>query len=93
MGCIFDQDGSPIAGVQVSYHGGAQSMTMATDRVGVFRERGVPSEKLLLLMGVGEKGYRPASALIPPEAWEVEITLPKQPVNTEDQRFPDKSHS
>jgi RNA polymerase sigma-70 factor (ECF subfamily) len=79
-GRIFDQDGSPIAGVQVTYNHDGRTMTYATDRLGVFRAKGLLPEKLLIR--VSKKGYRPASALIPPAAWEVDITLPQLPVSS-----------
>jgi hypothetical protein len=56
-------------------------MTYATDRLGVFRANGLPPEKLL--MSLHKKGYKGAAALIPPEAWEVEIALSKQAIRPE----------
>jgi hypothetical protein len=78
-GRIFDQHGSPIAGVQVTYNDRKSAITVtgATDRLGVFRLRDVPAEKLLF--GLHKKGHKGASAMIPADAWEVEMTMPSQP--------------
>jgi 5-hydroxyisourate hydrolase-like protein (transthyretin family) len=81
MGRIFDQDGSPIAGVHITFEHGGQIMSFATDRMGVFRAQGLPPEQLDL--SIHKKGYPVAAALIPPKALEVEITLPKQSVSPE----------
>jgi hypothetical protein len=76
MGRVFDQDGSPIAGVAVTCRHRNRTMTLATDRLGVFRASGLPREEIFL--GLRKKGYNGATAVIPAEAWEVEVTLPKR---------------
>jgi protocatechuate 3,4-dioxygenase beta subunit len=78
VGRIFDQNGAPIAGVLLTYDQGGQSKTCATDRLGVFRAYGLPLEKLAV--SIHKKGYTDASAIIPPAACEVEITLSKRAV-------------
>ena len=79
IGRIFDQDGSAIAGVQVTYNDRKSPVTVtgATDRLGVFRLRGLPRDKFLI--GLHKLGYSPGSVTIPPEAWEVDLTLPSRP--------------
>ena len=79
MGRIFDQNGSPIVGVLLTYIQGGQTRTCATDRLGVFRVYGLPLEELVV--STHKKGYADASATIPPAACEVEITLSKQAVS------------
>ncbi len=73
-GRVVDQDGSPIPGVTVNW----LSSRSATDRLGVFQLAGLPSKEVLI--GLDKKGYRGASAVIPPKALEIEITLPRQPI-------------
>ncbi len=78
VGRIRDEAGSPIAGVQVLYNDrrAAMVVTSATDRLGVFRMRGLPAEKFSV--SAGKHGYVAVSAMIPPDAWEIEFTLPSR---------------
>ena len=76
-GRIVDQDGSPIAGVHVVYNHDGLTKTYATDRRGVFRVKGLPTQTFF--MDLIKKGYRGTTAHIPPEARGVEIILPKIP--------------
>ena len=75
MGRLFDQDGSPVPGVQVIWNEGGKTMTIATDRLGVFRRNGSPSGKWFISMD--KLGYQPSSAIVPIEALEVEMTMPR----------------
>ena len=79
MGRIFDQDDSPIAGVQILFNHDGKTMTYATDRLGVFRIEGLPLRELH--MSARKKGYGGASARIPPRARELEITLQRKPAD------------
>ena len=47
----------------------------ATDRLGMFRLNGLPPGPLRI--GIEKVGYGRGSASIPPDAFEVGITLPK----------------
>jgi hypothetical protein len=47
----------------------------ATDRLGMFRLQGLPPGPLQI--GIDKGGYGRGWAKIPPEAFEVDITLPK----------------
>jgi hypothetical protein len=80
MGRVFDPSGSPIAGVHLVYENDRGTFTCATDRLGVFRVKRLPTHQLL--MRIGKKGFQPASALITPEAREVEITLQEQDISS-----------
>jgi hypothetical protein len=79
-GRIFDQHGLPVAGVRVSYNM-EKLISGATDRMGLFRLKGLPPG--LFMLAVGKNGYAPGWATIPPEAQEVELTLPSLPDSTE----------
>ncbi len=48
-----------------------------TDRLGLFRLKGLPKGQFRLSMD--KDGYGSGSAMIPDEAWEVDLTLPGRP--------------
>jgi len=79
IGRIFDQDGSPVPGVQVDSNDrkSGRTFTFATDRQGVFRLRGIPADPSRL--SFHKLGFQPVGAKIPPEALEVELTLQRRP--------------
>jgi hypothetical protein len=79
-GRIFDQHGLPIAGVRVAYNM-EKLVSGATDRIGLFRLKGLPPGPFMLT--VGKDGYTPGWATIPSEALEVELTLPSYPDSVE----------
>ena len=79
-GRIFDQHGLPIAAVRVAYNM-EKLVSGATDRMGLFRLKGLPPGPFMLT--VGKNGYTPGWATIRPEAQEVELTLPSRPDSTE----------
>ena len=79
-GRIFDQHKVPIAGVRVSYNM-EKLVSGATDRMGLFRLKGLPPGSFSL--AVDKNGYTPGWATIPPEAQEVELTLPSRPDSAE----------
>jgi hypothetical protein len=74
-GRVFDEHGSAIAGVQVSYNR-EKLVQGATDRMGWFRLKSLPVGSFEL--AVVKNGYTPGSATIPPGAHEIELTLPKR---------------
>jgi hypothetical protein len=77
-GRTFDQEGLPIAGVQVIYHERNSSNTVsATDHLCEFHSRGLPSHKIMI--SLTKKGYKCATGIIQPAAPEIEVTLPPQP--------------
>ncbi len=73
---MFDQHGSPIAAVRVAYNR-EKVVSGATDRMGVFRLRGLPGGPFSL--SVNKTGYTPGWATIGPNAHEVELTLESLP--------------
>ncbi len=77
IGRIVDQDGQPVVGVQVTYNVAGRPIMCATDRLGVFRAKGLPPQEYF--MDLTRKGYRPSTAHMPPEARDVEITLERLP--------------
>jgi protocatechuate 3,4-dioxygenase beta subunit len=73
-GRVFDKDGSPLSGVQV-YYNSRKLIEAATDRLGVFRLKGLPHGRLWLGLrwnGGGQHG----SAIIPAEAAQVDLIFP-----------------
>ena len=74
-GRVFDPAGRPIASVRVHYNANRQFVEVATDRLGFFRLKGLPSGAIQI--GLAKGGYGYGSAEIPPEASEVDITLAK----------------
>jgi len=79
-GRIFDTDGSPIAGIRVSYNA-EKFVSATTDRMGLFRLKGLPPGDLELELQ--KDGYGSGQTAIPPDAWEVDLTLPRQPAPLE----------
>ena len=79
-GRFFDQHGLPVTGARVSYNM-EKLVSGATDRMGLFRLKGLPSGQFMLV--VDKNGYIPGWATIPPEAQEVELTLPSRPDSPE----------
>jgi RNA polymerase sigma factor (sigma-70 family) len=75
-GRVFDQYGSPIAAVRVAYNR-EKVVSGATDRLGVFRLKGLPGGPFSL--GVNKSGYRPGWTTIPAGAHEVELRLESLP--------------
>ena len=74
-GRIFDSNGSPIAGVRVHYNA-RKPVSGATDRLGVFRLKGLPPGQFRLHMDKDD--YGSGWSIIPPDAWEVDVTLPRR---------------
>jgi hypothetical protein len=54
---------------------GRRIISGATDRVGLFRLTGLPARSFILQFD--KDGYESGWATIPPEAHEVELTLPR----------------
>jgi Carboxypeptidase regulatory-like domain len=79
-GRVFDQHGLPIAGVRRTYKM-EKFVSGATDRLGLFRLKGLPPGPFALV--VDKSGYTDGWATIPTEAQEVELTLPSRPDSTE----------
>ncbi|MGO9463028.1 MAG: sigma-70 family RNA polymerase sigma factor [Isosphaeraceae bacterium] len=77
-GRVFDTDGSPLAGVQVYYNKNRTFKEVATDRLGVFRLRGLPHGPLQL--GLRRNFDQHGSARVPPEAVEVDLIFPHQTI-------------
>ena len=57
------------------YYNAKKFVAGATDRLGMFRLNGLPPGPLTI--GIDKGGYGRGSASIPPDAFEVDITLPK----------------
>ena len=77
-GRIFDPEGLPIAGVRVYYNAPPKFVgTAATDRLGLFRLKGLPEGQFRLSVDKDDYGF--GRATIPPDAWEVDLTLPRRP--------------
>jgi RNA polymerase sigma factor (sigma-70 family) len=79
-GRVFDQHGLPIAAARVTYNR-ETLVSGATDRMGLFRLKGLPPGPFVL--AVDKNGYTPGWATIPSEALEVELTLPSYPDSKE----------
>jgi RNA polymerase sigma factor (sigma-70 family) len=79
-GRIFDQHGLPVTGARVSYNM-EKFVSGATDRLGLFRLKGLPPGPFALV--VDKSGYTVGWATIPPEAQKVELTLPSRPDSPE----------
>jgi RNA polymerase sigma factor (sigma-70 family) len=79
-GRVFDQHGLPIAAARVTYNM-EKLVSGATDRMGLFRLKGLPPGPFSL--AVDKNGYTPGWATIPLEAQEVELTLPSRPDSAE----------
>jgi RNA polymerase sigma factor (sigma-70 family) len=74
-GRIADPAGSPIASVRVYYNAHKKFVEGATDRLGMFRLKDLPMGPLKIAITKG--GYGHGWATIPPDAFEVDITLPR----------------
>ncbi len=74
-GRVFDHDGSPVVGLRLYLIKDRRPVDCATDRLGVFRLKGLPPGKLQIQMCKHDQPY--GVAIIPPEAVEVDLTLPK----------------
>jgi hypothetical protein len=74
-GRIFDKGGSPLVAVRVSYNNNRTPNDVATDRLGLFRMRGLPRGPLLL--GVYRNGDQDGFARIPAEAVEIDVIFPQ----------------
>jgi RNA polymerase sigma factor (sigma-70 family) len=81
IGRVFDSKGLPIAAVRVyPIHqppNGQAFQPGATDLLGVFRLKGVPSGRFQLCMD--KDGLGSSTAMIPSDAAEIELTLPDRP--------------
>jgi hypothetical protein len=71
-GRIVDPAGSPIASVRV-YYNSMKFVEAATDRLGMFRLKGLPQGAFRI--GIDKGGYGHGWAKISPDAHEVDITL------------------
>ncbi len=74
-GRVFDSAGLAVPSVRVHYNANRQFVETATDRLGMFRLKGLPAGALEI--GLAKWGYGHGSAEISPEASEVDIILPK----------------
>ncbi len=74
-GRVFDENGSALAGVRV-YCNGKTFVASATDRLGVFRLKALPAGQFQL--SLHKEGYGWSWARIAPDAWEVDVTLPRR---------------
>jgi RNA polymerase sigma factor (sigma-70 family) len=73
-GRVFDKGGSPLPGVQVYYNRGRTFIEGATDRLGLFRLKGLPlGPSPLELRRDGEERGR---AAVPAEAVEIDLIFP-----------------
>ncbi len=73
-GRVFDERGSPLAAVQV-YYNNRTFKEAATDRLGIFRLRGLPHGPLRL--GLRRNFDQHGSVRIPAEAVEVDLIFPR----------------
>ena len=73
-GRVFDKDGSPLVGVQV-YYNSRTINEVATDRLGIFRLKGLPHGPLRL--GLRRNHDQQGSARIPAEAVEIDLIFPQ----------------
>ena len=74
-GRVFDSDGSPIVGLRLYCSKDRTLVDCAADRLGVFRFKDLPPGEIQVQIrrDVQTRGI----AIIPPEAAEVEVRLPK----------------
>ena len=75
-GRIFDPAGRPVAGLRVCYNA-KTFVVAATDRLGVFRMKGLPKGPFQLSMDKGD--YVSGWSTIPADAVEVDLTLQRHP--------------
>jgi protocatechuate 3,4-dioxygenase beta subunit len=75
-GRVFDSDGSPLVGFRMYCVAGQRLVDCSTDRLGVFRLKGLPPGKLHIHIRKYDKLF--GIAIIPPEAVEVDVRFPKQ---------------
>jgi hypothetical protein len=75
-GRVFDKDGRPLPAVQV-YHNSRTITEGATDRLGLFRLKGLPQGRLRL--GLRRNGDHDGQAMIPAEAVEVDLIYTESP--------------
>jgi RNA polymerase sigma factor (sigma-70 family) len=73
-GRVFDKDGSPLVGVQV-YYNSRTINEVATDRLGIFRLKGLPHKPLRL--GLRRNHDQSGWALVPAEADEIDLIFPQ----------------
>jgi hypothetical protein len=71
---VLDPAGLPIASVRV-YCNAKNFVEDATDRLGFFRLNGLPTGPVRI--SAHKTGYGHGSAIIPPDAAEVSVTLPR----------------
>jgi Carboxypeptidase regulatory-like domain len=74
-GRVFDGDGSPIVGLRLFCNKGRDLVDCSTDRLGVFRLKDLPPGQLQLQIRRDVQMY--GSAIIPPEAVEVDVRFPR----------------
>jgi RNA polymerase sigma factor (sigma-70 family) len=73
-GRIFDKSGSPLPAIRVDDIRGQMRIVDATDRLGVFRLKGLPQGEMRLRLL--RDGVQFGSAIIPAEAVEVDLIVP-----------------
>jgi len=74
-GRVFDKGGSPLVAVQVSYNSNRTPNEVATDRLGIFRLRGLPHGPLVL--GLRRNDDQHGWVRIPAEAVEIDLIFPE----------------
>ena len=74
-GRVFDKGGSPLVAVRVSYNNNRTLNDVATDRLGIFRMRGLPHGPLRL--GLYRNGDQSGWARIPADAVEIDVIFPQ----------------
>ncbi len=77
IGRVVDQEGAQVAAVVLNFALPGQVITSATDRQGVFRTRGVPTQEYFL--DLTRQGYRPSTVRLSPGIRDIEITLERLP--------------
>ena len=74
-GRVFDQHGSPLVAVQVDYNNARSPQIVATDRMGIFRMKGLSEGPLLL--GLTRQGDQHGMARVPAGAVEIDVIFPQ----------------
>jgi hypothetical protein len=75
-GRVFDEHGKPLVAVRIDYNNNRTPNSVATDRLGIFRLRGLPHGPLGL--GVNRNNEQHGAVHIPAEAAEVDVIFPQE---------------
>ena len=74
-GRVFDKHGSPVVGVRLTYNENKTTRIVATDRLGLFRLKGLPVGQLLL--GVTVQNDQHGFGHVPAGAVEIDVIFPQ----------------